>query len=187
METFLAEIAQNAAGERVKVESLIPFGLDPHEFQPTPQDVKRIAESSILIVNGIGREEWLEKTLENAGGTRQVIEASPGLTVRQAGESEMAHEPKHGADDYSVEAHAALICEQLHGKSPAKEIPTGAETVSAALVNEEHSHEHAHEHGREVLTLKLNPSGSVYSGYVLFQVESGDHIFRKHVLYKDAK
>lgn len=91
-ETFLADIAQNVAGERVKIESLLPIGLDPHAFEPTPQDVRKIAGSDVLIINGAGFEGWLEKTLENAGGQRQVIEASAGLAMREPAEGEKAHE-----------------------------------------------------------------------------------------------
>ena len=36
----------------------------------------------MLIVNGAGFEGWLEEVLDNAGGERQVIEASAGLTSR---------------------------------------------------------------------------------------------------------
>ena len=36
VETFLADIAQNVAGDRLKVEALIPIGVDPHAFEPTP-------------------------------------------------------------------------------------------------------------------------------------------------------
>jgi ABC-type Zn uptake system ZnuABC Zn-binding protein ZnuA len=57
VETFLADIAQNVAGDRVKVESLMPLGMDPHAFEPTPQDVVKIADSNLLIVNGAGFEE----------------------------------------------------------------------------------------------------------------------------------
>ena len=83
--SFLADIAQNVAGERLKVESLIPPGLDPHAFEPTPQDVVRIADSQVLVVNGAGFEGWLEEVLANAGGQRQVIEASQGLASDSAG------------------------------------------------------------------------------------------------------
>ncbi len=86
VETFLADIAQNVAGERAKVESLIPLGVDPHAFEPSPRDVTKIAESGVLIVNGAGFEAWLAKTLENAGGKRQLIEASAGLVSRTAPE-----------------------------------------------------------------------------------------------------
>ena len=92
VETFLADIAQNVAGDRLKVAALIPVGVDPHGFEPTPQDVARIAASQALIVNGAGFESWLEDVLANAGGQRAVIVASAGLTTREPGSEEAAHE-----------------------------------------------------------------------------------------------
>ncbi|MFQ3613328.1 MAG: zinc ABC transporter substrate-binding protein, partial [Cyanobacteriota bacterium] len=34
--SFIADIAQNVAGERLQVDSLIPIGVDPHGFEPAP-------------------------------------------------------------------------------------------------------------------------------------------------------
>ena len=99
VETFLADIAQNIAGERVKIETLMPLGLDPHTYQPTPQDVARIADSQLLIVNGAGFEEWLAKTLENAGGKQTVIEAAAGLSSRKATQGEIL-DPDHAGDPH---------------------------------------------------------------------------------------
>ena len=82
-ETFLADIVQNVAGDRLKVDALIPLGVDPHGFEPTPRDVKKVADSSMLIVNGAGFEEFLAKLLQNAGGQRTVIEAAAGLESRK--------------------------------------------------------------------------------------------------------
>jgi zinc/manganese transport system substrate-binding protein len=79
-ETFLGDMAQNVAGERLKVETLLPVTVDPHEFQPTPQDAIRIAQSQVLIVNGLGYETWLAKTLQDSGGQRLVLVASDGLS-----------------------------------------------------------------------------------------------------------
>ena len=90
-ETFLADIAQQVAGERVTVEALMPLGLDPHAFEPTPRDVTRIAESDVLIVNGAGFEGWLDEVLKNAGGNAAVITASAGLTSRTPDLSEEVH------------------------------------------------------------------------------------------------
>lgn len=80
VESFLADIAQNIAGDRLDVELLVPPGADPHTFQPTPQDVAKIANSQVLIINGAGLEEWLQEVLDNAGGERLVIEAAQGLS-----------------------------------------------------------------------------------------------------------
>ena len=76
--TFLADIAQNVAGDRVKVESLLPFGVDPHSYQPKPSDAARIADSTVLILNGAEYEHSLEALIDNAGGERLLIEASAG-------------------------------------------------------------------------------------------------------------
>ena len=92
-ETFLADIAQNVAGERAVVKSLMPIGVDPHSFEPTPQDVATIAESNVLIVNGAGFEGFLDELLKNAGGERTVIEASAGLTPRTPSSTENVDEP----------------------------------------------------------------------------------------------
>jgi len=78
--TFLADIAKKVAGQRVEVVSLIPAGSDPHEYQLTPRDTTRIAESQVLIANGVGYETWLQKTLDNVGGQRVEVIASSGLT-----------------------------------------------------------------------------------------------------------
>lgn len=83
-ESFLADIAQNVAGDRLTVETLVPLGADPHEYQPTPKDAAKIAESQVLIVNGIGYEWWLQKTLDTVGGERLVVVTSAGLTASPA-------------------------------------------------------------------------------------------------------
>jgi ABC-type Zn uptake system ZnuABC Zn-binding protein ZnuA len=36
-ESFLQDIAQNVAGDRLQVEYLVPAGIDPHTFELTPQ------------------------------------------------------------------------------------------------------------------------------------------------------
>ncbi len=98
-ETFLADIAQNVAGDRVKIEALMPIGVDPHGFEPTPTDVAKIADSDVLIVNGAGFEEFLARLLQNAGGQRAVLEASAGLTSRQLHEGEIV-DPDHNGDPH---------------------------------------------------------------------------------------
>jgi ABC-type Zn uptake system ZnuABC Zn-binding protein ZnuA len=98
VENFMADIAQNVAGDRVKVDSLIPIGVDPHAFEPVPQDVVKIADSGLLIVNGAGLEEsWLQKTLNNAGGNRLVVEAATGLASRTPRPGELVTPGAQGA------------------------------------------------------------------------------------------
>lgn len=87
-ETFIADIAQNVAGDRLKVNALLPIGVDPHAFEPTPNDVRRVADSNLIIANGAGFEDFLDKLLKNAGGSRTVVEAATGLTSRKPKDGE---------------------------------------------------------------------------------------------------
>lgn len=91
--SFLADIAQNVAGNRYKIDSLIPAGTDPHTFEPTPADAVRVANSDLLIVNGAGLEEFLEPLLKNSG-QRHLIEAAAGIPSREHHENE-ASDHKH--------------------------------------------------------------------------------------------
>ncbi len=84
IESFLADIAQNVAGDRMIVDTLIPPGLDPHSFEATPQDVVKISNCPILIINGAGLEEWLAHILSNVQKDKLIITASSGLSNRAA-------------------------------------------------------------------------------------------------------
>jgi ABC-type Zn uptake system ZnuABC Zn-binding protein ZnuA len=79
-ESFLGDIAQNVAGNRIKIDTLLPVTIDPHEYEPKPQDMTRLAQSQVLIVNGLGYEAWLQKTLDSLGGERLLIVTTNGLT-----------------------------------------------------------------------------------------------------------
>jgi ABC-type Zn uptake system ZnuABC Zn-binding protein ZnuA len=103
-ETFLADIAQNVAGDRIKIDALMPIGVDPHGFEPTPTDVAKITDSQVLIVSGAGFEAFLDELLKNAGGPstggqRVVIEAAAGLASRQLRAGEIA-DPDHVGDPH---------------------------------------------------------------------------------------
>lgn len=102
--TFLADITQNVAGDRAQVVSLLPIGSDPHAYQATPADVVKISESTILILNGIEYEHFIEPLLENADGERLVIVASDGLEPHlmeeDAGEEHAGGEEHEAGDPH---------------------------------------------------------------------------------------
>ena len=133
--TFLADIAQNVAGDRVHVEALLPPGVDPHSYQTTPQDVTKVADSNLLIVNGAGYEHFLETVLENAGGDRTVLEASAGIKVRDEAGSENGTDPHLWLDPNNVMIYVENIRDGLSEIDPggAEVFGNNAETYIAQL------------------------------------------------------
>lgn len=94
-ESFLGEITQNIAGERLTVDTLLQPGVDPHSFEPTPQDIAKISESQILIVNGLGYETWLSKALQNLDSQQSLVIASNGLSPKVDPSGEHANGDPH--------------------------------------------------------------------------------------------
>ncbi len=144
-ETFLADIAQNVAGDRLHVDALIPVGVDPHSFEPTPADVRKVAGSTLLIVNGAGFEAFLNQLLSNAGGQRTVVEASKGLPVRQPQPGELAaaeangpeSDPHFWLDPTKVATYAGNIRDALIAADPAgKEAYTANAAAYIAKLND---------------------------------------------------
>jgi zinc transport system substrate-binding protein len=72
--------AVNIAGDLADVENLLPDGIGPHDYQFTPRDVRTLSSAHLLIVNGLGLEDWLGKAVRSAGRrSLKVIELSQGL------------------------------------------------------------------------------------------------------------
>ncbi len=66
----LAHFAEQVGSEHVKVVNIMPPGVEPHEFEPTPRDMKEIWGSKVFIFNGAGIDPWAEriqKTLKEKG------------------------------------------------------------------------------------------------------------------------
>jgi ABC-type Zn uptake system ZnuABC Zn-binding protein ZnuA len=96
--SFVADIAQNVAGDRMTIGSLLPDEADPHSFEPSPGDAKVIAESKAMIINSYGLSPLLDDLIVSAGGPELlVIEASAGLPGRTAQPGEGA--PTEGETD----------------------------------------------------------------------------------------
>jgi ABC-type Zn uptake system ZnuABC Zn-binding protein ZnuA len=82
--SFLADIAQNVAGERLQVSSILPVGSDPHSFDPTPRDAAKVAKADAVVINSAGFEPPIDKLISGAGSKDLlVIDASAGLPDAQ--------------------------------------------------------------------------------------------------------
>jgi ABC-type Zn uptake system ZnuABC Zn-binding protein ZnuA len=118
--TFLADIAQNVAGDRLQVLSVLPFGSDPHSFNPTPHDAAKVAGADGVIINSPGFEPPVDKLIAGAGSKDLlVIDASAGMPGAQT-------DPHFWLDPLSVITYVDNIRAGL-----TKVDPAGAEIYAA--------------------------------------------------------
>jgi ABC-type Zn uptake system ZnuABC Zn-binding protein ZnuA len=116
--TILADIARHVAGDQLVTESLVPFGADPHSYQPVPQDTKKVSESKVLVVNGADYEQSLEPLLANAGDKKTLIEASAGLRRITDPNNEQEVDPHLWLDPSNVIVYVDNIREGLTRFNP---------------------------------------------------------------------
>ena len=60
----LHEFSQNVGQEKVDISLLVPVGVEPHDWGPTIKDVQRMQKSDLIIINGIGFENWVDNLKE---------------------------------------------------------------------------------------------------------------------------
>ncbi len=56
-----AEFTRGVAGEYAQVITLVPAGVEPHDFEPTPRDMEQLYRADVVIFNGAGVDAWIEK------------------------------------------------------------------------------------------------------------------------------
>ena len=81
--TILGDVTRQIGGEAIALTVLLPAGADPHSFEPTPQDLRKLANADVIIVNGAGLEVFLERLLKNTAPNAKVVVASEGIPLRQ--------------------------------------------------------------------------------------------------------
>jgi manganese/iron transport system substrate-binding protein len=64
--TVFADMVASVGGNLVEVTSLVPKNGDVHTFEPKPADIRAVAQADLLVMNGLGLDDWLEKTIANA-------------------------------------------------------------------------------------------------------------------------
>ncbi len=73
---------KNIVGEAVNLTPLIPPGADPHTYQPMPADLKHLQNLDILIINGLGHDEFVGPMLKASEvKDLQIIDTSKGLPL----------------------------------------------------------------------------------------------------------
>ncbi|SFB35517.1 zinc transport system substrate-binding protein [Cohnella sp. OV330] len=79
------EFARQVAGDLADVTLMVPGGVEPHDWEPTPKDMALLSKADVFVYNGIV-EGWAEQAISSAGnGDRVDVEASSGLELETGG------------------------------------------------------------------------------------------------------
>lgn len=138
------EFTRHVAGDLANVENLVPAGMEPHDWEPTAQDMAKLTEADVLVYNGADLESWVGQALDSATGSNlKAIEASQGIDIMEGSEEE-GHSHSHG-DEAHADDH-----DHDHGEEAHSEEEHDHDHEHGEHAHEEHSHDesgHVHNHG----------------------------------------
>ena len=114
--SILGDLVSQVGGERVKVRALIGADEDAHAFQPRPSDARNVGGAALVVVNGLGFDDWMVRLARSGGYKGEVVVASAGIDTLAMTKDD-AHDHGHGhghegekandkANDRAVDPHA---------------------------------------------------------------------------------
>lgn len=82
------DFVRQVGGEDVEVTMLLPPGVEPHHYSPSPSDVLKVRRAEVFVYLSDAMETWLDGYLEGI--------KAPELTVLELLEEDGAHGPAQG-------------------------------------------------------------------------------------------
>ncbi|MGP1415228.1 MAG: metal ABC transporter solute-binding protein, Zn/Mn family [Treponema sp.] len=102
----MEELTKAIVKEVTDVSLIIPEGMEPHEAEPTPQNLAFLANADVLIYNGLGMEFYLEKVLKAVNNKNLVlVEATKGVKPIMIEDHDEDEDEEHEGHHHEEEEH----------------------------------------------------------------------------------
>lgn len=97
----LYDFTRAVAGDRAQVSLLLPPGVEPHSFEPKPEDMVRVSKADVVVFTNEAMEPWAVKLLRTLATKPVVVDASKGVALQPAapGAEHEAHGEQHSGRD----------------------------------------------------------------------------------------
>ena len=99
----LYDFARTIGGDKAQVTMLLPPGVEPHTFEPRPEDMIRISRAGLFIYTNKYMEPWAEKIVSGIDSrTLRIVNAGERVRYLVGGNHDHDHEQR----DSSTGGHA---------------------------------------------------------------------------------
>ncbi|WP_312523941.1 metal ABC transporter solute-binding protein, Zn/Mn family [Anaerospora sp.] len=98
----LYEFTKQVVGDKADVVLLVPNGAEPHDWEPSPADLIKVKNASLVIYNGAGLEPWVDKIGSSTLSGKQTLSAASVVPLLQAQYDEEGESAAAGVMDPHV-------------------------------------------------------------------------------------
>jgi zinc/manganese transport system substrate-binding protein len=123
--TILTEVAQQVGGDRVEVTAHLKPGVDPHDFEPKPSDLKAVANAQIVLLSAKHMEGYVGKLKDATGTKATLVEVgdkgmkSLKLTVQHGDHAHDGEDPHWWHSVRNIAKATKVVRDELIKASPA--------------------------------------------------------------------
>ena len=107
--SILGDLVGQVGGERVKVRTLVGADEDAHAFQPRPSDARNVGGAALVVVNGLGFDDWMVRLARSGGYKGEVVVASAGIDTLAMTTDDHDHDHGHDHGDEDDKANAKAV------------------------------------------------------------------------------
>lgn len=130
----LYDFTRTIGGDAVEVSLFLPPGVEPHSFEPRPEDMIKVAKSDIFIYTNSGMEPWAERLLEGVTKNGKPVRIEAGLGTRYINAPHAdGHDHKEGGGDPHIWLDIANAMQMIDNiaKALAERVPAKKELFIA--------------------------------------------------------
>ena len=92
----LYDFTRTIAGDRAEVSMLLPPGMEPHSFEPKPNDIIRISKAGLFIYTNRYMEPWAETILKGVDRRKlRIVDAGQGVSYASVSAEDGHHHDGH--------------------------------------------------------------------------------------------
>ncbi len=93
----IAALANEVGGDKIALSVLIEQGVDPHDYELTAQDRRRVDEAKLILRNGVGLDEFLNSVVEDGDNKDKAVTVTEGIEIQ---DGEAHAEEEDGTEDH---------------------------------------------------------------------------------------
>ncbi|HRI00708.1 MAG TPA: zinc ABC transporter substrate-binding protein [Saprospiraceae bacterium] len=115
------DMAQVIGGDLIETDVIVPRGSDPHQYEPTPNDVLKIKSADLILVNGLSFEGWLNQLIQQSSKSNKQVLLTEGITAIQDPIHNQSTDPHAWMDAVNAQIYAERIFQALSEMDPVHE------------------------------------------------------------------
>lgn len=136
----LYDLTEKIAGDRINLSLVVPFGTEPHHYDPEAVFVAKLSTADVFIYNGAGMELWVDRVLQsidNVGLT--VVRSIDGITLLEhEGHDHDEEEEETTGDELHHEEDPHVWLDPLNAKEQMRNIKNALVEADPSFENKEY-------------------------------------------------